>query len=77
MWATSGENLFMFIPYVNNKDADQPVHLSWLSLYLVANLSRQVFSLHGLYIFQWQYSPDKEEIPVIIQCSAEDDGEFL
>ena len=27
-------------------------------------------------MFQWQYSPDKDEMPVVIQCCAEDDGGY-
>ena len=36
MWATSGENLFM--PYVNNKGADQPAHPRSLISAFVASL---------------------------------------
>ena len=33
--------------------------------------------MHLLSIFQWQYKPDKEVIPVVIQCVVEDEGMFM
>ena len=32
--------------------------------------------MHGdCFLLQWQYNPDKETIPIVIQCVVEDEGE--